>query len=52
VITVAQHVTVALTISGVSRVRGLPCDSLNDRANEMPDPITTKVARRVLDSCG
>jgi hypothetical protein len=52
VITVAQHVTVALNISGVSRVYGLRGDCLNGRANEMPDPITTKVARRVLDSCG
>ena len=51
-ITVAQHVTVALTNSGGSRIYGLPGDSLNGRANELPDPVTTDVARRVLDSCG
>jgi thiamine pyrophosphate-dependent acetolactate synthase large subunit-like protein len=49
VITVAQHVTVALTGSGVSRVYGLPGDSLNRRANELPDPVTTDVARRIFE---
>ena len=47
-ITVAQHVTVALTNSGVSRAYGLPGDSLNGRANELLDPITTDVARRIF----
>ena len=48
-ITVAQHVTVALTNSGGSRIYGLPGDSLNGRANELLDPITTDVARRIFE---
>jgi hypothetical protein len=46
VITVAQHVTVALTIS---RVYGLPGESLNGRGNELPEPVTTYVARRIIE---
>jgi hypothetical protein len=33
-------------------VYGLPGDSLNGRVDELLDLVTTKVARRVLDSCG
>jgi len=49
VITVAQHVAVALTASGVSRVYGLPGDSVNGRGNELPEPVTTDVARRIIE---
>ena len=48
-ITVAHHVTVALTNGGVSRVHGLSGDGLNGRADELLDPITTKVARRIFE---
>ena len=47
--TVAQHVTVALMTSGVDRKCGLPGDSLNDRANELFDPVTTHVAQRIFE---
>jgi thiamine pyrophosphate-dependent acetolactate synthase large subunit-like protein len=49
VITVAQHVTGALTNSGVSRVYGLPGESLNGRGTELPEPVTTDVARRIIE---
>jgi hypothetical protein len=52
VITDAHHVAVALTNGGVSRVHGLSRDGLAGRADELLDLVTTKVARRVLDSCG
>jgi hypothetical protein len=49
VITVAHHVTVALTNSAVSRVHGLSGDSLNGRADELLDLVTTDVARRTFE---
>jgi thiamine pyrophosphate-dependent acetolactate synthase large subunit-like protein len=49
VTTVAQPVTVTLTNGGVSRVHGLPGDSLNRRANELLDLVTTHVARRIFE---
>ncbi|WP_313864653.1 hypothetical protein [Mycobacterium sp.] len=48
-ITAAHHVTVALTNGGVSRVHGLSGDGLNGRADELPDPVTTNVARGIGD---
>jgi thiamine pyrophosphate-dependent acetolactate synthase large subunit-like protein len=49
VTTVAQHVTVALKNRGASRVYGLPGDSLERRANELLDVVTTHVARRIFE---
>jgi thiamine pyrophosphate-dependent acetolactate synthase large subunit-like protein len=46
---VAQHVTVALKDSGVTRVCGLAGDSLDGRGNELPEPVTSGVARRIIE---
>jgi hypothetical protein len=45
----AQHVTVAVEDSALSRVYGLPGDSLNGRADGLPDPVATDVARRIFE---
>jgi hypothetical protein len=49
VTTVAQDVTVALKDSGISRVYGPPGDSLDRRADELLDLVTTHVARRIFE---
>jgi hypothetical protein len=38
-----------MTNSGVSRVYGLPGDSLDARGTELPEPVTTDFARRIIE---